>query len=205
MAQRFASQISHKSGYVFAPEFADLIRQRTPEYARAGGTAGARRHRREVIKAFRDNGLDPLLGFTLAFSQSKFAAETAGGGLWRVPAAVAANFLAPNETAAALADPRRSAEVAAAYTKSLINTLETDDFTYAIACFGLSIDDAGEMRAKLAAADPAERRDFWKMVKAGVVPADQVDRVARFYAAGIVAENPATFGSTSEQPFSSLY
>lgn len=207
MSQRLASQISRKSGYVFDREFAELIRARTTEYARAGATGGARRYRREITKAFRDRGLEPVLGFVLAFSVSKFG-EGAGAetGLWRVPPAVAANFYAPGETAAVLADPKRASEIAAAYTKSLVDILEADNFTYAIACYGMPLDEAGEMSKRLAAADPAERRDFWKMVKSGVVRSEQVDRVTRFYAAGIVAENPSAFGASSvEQPFSSLY
>jgi hypothetical protein len=41
-------------------------------------------------------------------------------------------------------------------------------------------------------------------VKAGIVPHGGVDRVSRFFAAGIVGENPQAFGLNG-RPLSSLY
>jgi hypothetical protein len=43
-----------------------------------------------------------------------------------------------------------------------------------------------------------------KMVKLGVIKGDQVDRVVRFFAAGIVTENPRAFGLQADEPFSSM-
>src|SRR5205085_2555149 len=65
LAQSLASQLSQRSGYIFDPEFAEQIRSRTDEY-RIDLIDDARRYRREIIKAFRDKGLPPLLGFVLA-------------------------------------------------------------------------------------------------------------------------------------------
>lgn len=210
LARNLATQISRKSGYVFDPEFAAAIGARTLDYRLTGTTDKARRYRRDINKAFRDKGLEPLLGYAMALSRSKFN-ENAGGdgaGLWQIPPAIAQSYLGPNETAAtALADSKRAADVTAAYMKDLFNTFETDDFMYAIACFGLPVSKAGEIRTKLmsVAPDPSARRDFWKMVKSGVIERDGADRVARFFAAGIVGENPQAFGLGAEQPFSSLY
>jgi hypothetical protein len=210
LARNFATQVSRKSGYVIDAEFAEASRARTNEYRINGVTDRARRSRRFVNKAFRDKGLEPVLGYVLALSRSKYneGATGEGVGLWQVPPAIAQSYLSPSETpAVALADPQRSAEIAATYFKALIDTFEMDDFMYAVACYGMSISQAGEVRTKLmsVAPDPVARRDFWKMVKSGVIARDQADRVVRFFAAGVVGENPQQFALTGEQPFSSLY
>ena len=77
---------------------------------------------------------------------------------------------------------------------------------YAIACYGQPLGQAAKVRARLEEIDPttSDRRDFWRMVKAGVVPRDGVERVAKFFAAGIVGENPQSFGLNA-RPLSSLY
>ncbi|HUE82075.1 MAG TPA: FHA domain-containing protein [Pyrinomonadaceae bacterium] len=212
LSDRLAVQITRKSGYVFDREFSELIRLRANEYRVTGYTDRARRYRREINKAFRDQGLDPLLGYILAMSRSKFNENATGEGIgvWQLPYNLvqAQGFLTAGETEAALRDPKRSAEVAAAYTKALISTFEsTDDFMYVVACFGLPLSQAGQVRTQLATTtpDPIARRDFMRVVKSGVVKGDQVDRVVRFFAAGIVTENPQPFGLSSEQPFSSMF
>jgi hypothetical protein len=202
---QLASQISRKSGYIFTPEFTSLVEQRIGEYNTVPASDLARRYRREVNKAFGDMGIEPLVGYVLAFSRSKLNPEatTAGGvGLWQIPPGVArtSGYLAPTDTEAALKDPKRSAEIAALYWKQLQDAFGRDDFMYAIACYGMSVNEAGLVSAKLnGVADPEARRDVMKMLKAGVLDQSQVDRVARFYAAGIVGEQRAA------QHFSSLY
>ena len=212
MSERLSGQVTRKSGYVFDRDFVDLIRVRTNEYRVGGYSERARRYRREINKAFRDQGLDPLLGYVLALSRSKFNENAAGSGigLWQMPLSVAQaqGYLGTGETESALKDPKRSAEIAAAYTKALLNTFEsTDDFMYAVACFGMPLSQVGQVRTQLAttAPDPVARRDFMKVVKLGVVKGEQVDRVVRFFAAGVVGENPQSFGLNSDQPFSSLF
>ncbi|MFN2532837.1 MAG: FHA domain-containing protein [Pyrinomonadaceae bacterium] len=212
LADRLAGQISRKSGYVFDRDFVQLIRSRTDEYRVHGYTDRARRYRREINKAFRDQGLDPLLGYLLAMSRSKFNENVRGDGigLWQIPYSLAQSqgYLTSGESEETLKDPKRSAEIAAAYTKALASTFEsTDDFMFAVSCFGLPLNQAGLVRTQLAtvAPDPLARRDFLKMVKLGVVKGDQVDRVVRFFAAGIVTENPQAFGLQNDEPFSSLF
>lgn len=209
MSAGLASQISGKSGYRFDGEFAVAIRAHTAEYRQSGYTDRARPVRHNIRKAYNDRDIKPLVGFVLAMSRSKLNANAGasdeGVGLWRIPPAVAQDYLAPGEAPAmALVDPKRSAEISSSYLKSLIDVFEMDDFMYAVACFGMPLREAGEMRTKLASLEPAARRDFWQMVKLGIVTREQADRVERFFAAGIVGENPEVFALPSEQRFSSL-
>ena len=77
---------------------------------------------------------------------------------------------------------------------------------YVVACYGMSLDEAGEVQQRLEAKDPTGegRYDFWRMKNAGVVKGEQVERVARFFAAGIVIENPQQYG-LNEPSVSTLY
>jgi pSer/pThr/pTyr-binding forkhead associated (FHA) protein len=210
MSQQLATQITRKSGYIFDPEFSEMIRGRIGEYRIGGYTDKARRHRLSVSRAYRDRGLDPLLGYVLAMSRSKFNENAIGDGigLWQIPFGVAQaqGYLTATESEQTLKDPARSAEVSALYMKALIDVFEMDDFMYAIACFGMPISQAGQLRTQLISTvpDPVARRDFGKVIKSGIVKRDQVDRVVRFFAAGIVVENPQAFGLQTEQRFSDL-
>ena len=208
MAERLASQISGKSGYVFEREMTTRIQARANEFASAGAAERAARHRRVVVKAFSDRGLRPLLGFVLALSRSKFdeAASTPdGSGVWGVPASVARGYAQAGAAPAAADGPQRSAEVAAIYLKDLLGVFETENFDLAVACFGGTLEEAGALKQRLAAVPSAERRNFWRMVERGLVSQEQSERVVRFYAAGIVGENPQRFGAAAgDRPLSSL-
>jgi hypothetical protein len=205
-AGQLAGQISGKSGYTFDPELLAQVQLRTAEY-RVDLTSEARERRREIIKAFGDEqGLKPLLGCILAASRSRFreSGGEQGVGPWRIPQAVLDQQ--GYSAAGGAAEAGRSAGIAAAYTKSLIGLFSPDDFMYAIACFGMPLSEVGQVKTKLesVAPDPAARRDFWRMVKAGVVPREGGERVIRFFAAGVVAENPRAFGLQAE-PLSSFF
>jgi hypothetical protein len=210
LARNLAAQISGKSWYGFDSEFAEQIRLRAAEY-RINLIDDARRNRREIASAFSTRGLPPIVGFILAMSQSRFSAATASDetiGFWRVPRRVAIEqgYITADEPPAALNEVKRAADVAAAYTKELINVFGMDDFAFAIACYGMPISQAAQVKARLEASDPgaSARRSFWGMVQSGVVPREGADRVVRFFAAGIVGENPRLFGLNAE-PLSSLY
>jgi hypothetical protein len=145
-------------------------------------------------------------------SRSKFDARTSGPegvGLWRMPPEIAKGYLKQGETEAVLNDPGRSAEITASYLKALMfNAFELGeaDFMYAIACFGMTLEQAVLVRIELRKATSANqmlRLDFMQMVNMGVIKTDMQDRVARFFAAGIVCENPRAF-SINDQPCSSL-
>jgi hypothetical protein len=211
MVLQLASQISQKSGYEFGPEFIELIRGRTLEYSNERTLVGARQFRREINKSFRDEGLSPLVGYVLAMSRSKFDPVSAqkGVGIWQLPVGVARSqgYLGATENASKLKVPETSAQIAASYTRQLLSAFDSEDFMYAIACFGMSLQEAGQLQARLvtAAPDTKSRRDVMKVIKAGVLTGDQVDNIARFFAAGIVGENPKEFGLANSQPLSSLY
>jgi hypothetical protein len=200
-AQVMAAKISPKN-YRIDPAFAALIGGYVNEYRGAAGYFGRARAYRDVIdKEFVNvQGLPPLFGYVLAMSRSKFVEE--GGGVWRLPASVI-----KGEAAAADLDTRgRSTKVAASYIRGLWDIFGREGFMYAVACYGMTPDEAGELQQRLEEKDPTGqlRYDFWRMKQAGVLKGEQVERVARFFAAGIVAENPQQFG-LKEQPLSSLY
>ena len=211
MTVQLASQISQKSGYEFAPEFVELIRSRTSEYSNSTALTNARQYRREINKSFRDEGLNPLVGYALAMSRSKFDSSVTekGIGIWQVPLSVARSqgYLSASENNLKLKQADTSAQITASYTKQLLSTFDAEDFMYAIACFGMSLQEAGRLQGQLVrtAPDSKKRRDIMNMIRAGVLNSDQVDNIARFLAAGIVGENPQKFGLDNSEAFSSLY
>ena len=211
MTEKLATQISGKSGYEFAPELIELIRTRAQEYNNAKALLGARQFRREINKSFRDEGLTPFVGYALGMSRSKFDPTLAekGLGIWQISLSVARSqgYIGAADNGAKLRAPESSAQISASYTRQLLSAFDADDFIYAIACFGMNLDEAGRLQARLVNAAPSskDRRDIMKMIRAGVLNKDQVDNIARFFAAGIVGENPQRFGLTETQPFSSLY
>jgi hypothetical protein len=217
LARNLAAAVSGKSWYDFDPQFTDENRRRTDSY-RVNVMEDAAHYRRQIGSAFSSKGLPAAIGFVMALSQSLFKEDAAARdfttadqkiGLWLVPRQVALEqgYVAADEPVAALKDVKRSAEVAASYINDLVNAFGgTDQFMYAIACYGMPLGEAAKVRARLEEIDPdaTERRNFWRMVKAGVVPRDGAERVAKFFAAGIVGENPQAFGLSS-RPLSSLY
>lgn len=212
LSRNLAATISGKSWYDFDPQFADDINRSTSAY-RVNVMDDASRYRRQIGSAFNSKGLPPAIGFVMALSESRFREDAAGSdqkiGFWQVPRQIALEqgYVTADEPAAALKDVKRSAEVAAAYINDLVNALGgMDNFMYAVACYGMPLSQAAKVRARLEEADPnaTDRKDFWRMVRAGVVARDGADRVARFFAAGIVGENPQAFGLNG-RPLSSLY
>lgn len=213
MAQQFASDISGQKDYVFTRELTELIKKRTGEYASVRDAyERARTVRREISYAYSEKGLPPALGFALAFSRSKFD-RRASGGLWAMTAeiAVAGSLKEGEQPQTAFADARRSAEISANYTKSLVGIYSVPDFMYAVAGFGSSVDQAGVARTELAKFSDKDRRDFWAIANSGALgckgsieKCEAVDRVARFFAAAIVAEHPEKFG-LSGKPMSELW
>ncbi|HEX7175299.1 MAG TPA: FHA domain-containing protein [Pyrinomonadaceae bacterium] len=207
LARTLAVQISQKSAYNFDPGFAALINTYVNEYrAAAGYSERAAKHREAIEREFVNvQGIQPpLVAYVLAMSQTKFV-ERPGQGIWNLPPAVVRAH-STGDAPADMSDPAAGARVAAAYVRSLLDLFERENFMYAVACYGMTLDEAGKVRVALESKDPTGqgRTDFWKMKNAGVVQGAQVERVARFFAAGIVCENPAQYG-LKEKPFSSLY
>ncbi|HKA17943.1 MAG TPA: FHA domain-containing protein [Blastocatellia bacterium] len=211
LSRNLAATISGKGWYEFDTQLVDEIRRRTLDY-RIDVTSDASRYRRQIGNAFNSKGLPPAIGFILAISESRFKespSSTEKFSFWQVPRQIALEqgYVLPEESLGAFSDAKRSAEVAAAYTNDLINTFGgTDNFMYAVACYGISLSQAAIVRTRLEEVDPDSsiRRDFWRVLRSGVLPREALDRVARFFAAGIVAENPKSFGLSSS-PLSALY
>jgi hypothetical protein len=214
LARNLAATISGKGWYEFDRQFTDEIRRRTADY-RIDVMGDASRYRRQVGNAFNSKGLPPAVGFVLAIAESRFRENGLDSGsnetigFWQVPRQIALEqgYISSDESPIALKDPKRSAEIAAAYMNDLVNAFGgIDAFMYAVACYGIPLSQAAAVRTRLEEVDPnaSIRRDFSRMVRAGVLPRDATDRVARFFAAGIVAENPRSFGLASA-PLSSLY
>ena len=208
MSERLAREVSKKDGYVFDRELLHRIEARTSEYVVAGFHNRARPFRDVINDSFiNEQGLDPPLGYLVAMSRSNFNLSpgrsndsSQGEGLWRFPLPLAqtAGYIGRCGTAT-LSDPDQkcAAMVAAAYTKALVVDLFAGDTVYAIACFGMTPKEAAQWRDQL----PADRRDLWKVINS----AEQRERLTRFFAAGIVGENPQQFGLMSDSPLSSLY
>ena len=81
--------------------------------------------------------------------------------------------------------------------KAMILGVFQGDVIYSAAAFGKSTQDAGVWKASLA----ANRADLWNTIK---TPAER-EQLVRFFAAGIVAENPQKFGLKKDRPLSELY
>lgn len=203
LARALASQISQKSGYTFDPRFVEQIKTYMNDYkAAANYYERAAKYRDPIEREFYNTqNIQPLVPYLLAMSQTKFV-ERGAGGVWNLPPALLTQYAGSADSS----DANVSTRAAAAYTRALLDTFEREDFMYAIACYGMSVDQAGEVSRALEEKDPGRRLrgDFWKMKSAGVVQGAQVERVARFFAAGIVFENPGQFGLKGE-PLSTLY
>jgi hypothetical protein len=207
LSDRLIKELNSKTAYTLDRDMLHQIQARTPEFAVNGFYERAKRFRDVINDSFVNEwGLEPPLGFVLAMSRSNFnltpsrsAGATQGDGIWSVPSALArdAGYLGRCGTATLSdQDQKCAARVAANYTKALEVDLFGGDPLYAAACFGMTTKDAAQWRDQL----PADRRDLWKVIN---LP-EQRERLTRFFAAGIVGENPQRFGLT-DSPLSNLY
>jgi hypothetical protein len=202
LARTLARQISQRNIYSFDPAFVALIRSYIAEYrADPRYFERASRHSDEIETEFTNQNVPPLLGYIMAMSLSKF--DEQGGGIWRLPPAVTRE-LAPRD-AAAEAPAASGSKLAARHMKGLLSQFEMHGFMYVAACYGMTPEEYGRVRVKLEEKDPGgqARYDFWKMKNAGVVRDEQVKNAARFFAAGIVGENPVRYGLRTK-PLSTL-
>jgi hypothetical protein len=204
MTKRVAQQFAGKNAYnVSNKQFLTEVQKRTAEYAQEGYFERAARYRDAINVGFvREQNLDPSLGFLLAMSRSKFDPARHGSeeGLWRMNTEFvnsnAYNGLCGGES---LSDPSQNcaAKASALYMKAIVYGVFDGDLIYSAAVFGKSPQDAGVWKATL----PANRSDVWNSIK---TPQER-EQLARFFAAGIVAENPQRFGLKKDRPLSELY
>lgn len=208
MCEKLAREVSRKEGYIFDRELIHKVEARTREYVVAGFHRRARPFRDVINDSFiNEHGLDPPIGYLVAMSRSNFNLSPSrsdpkapGEGLWRIPLPLAesAGYIGRCKTQTqADPDQKCAALVAAAYTKALVVNLFDGDTLYAVACFGMTPGDAAKWRDQL----PADRRDLWKVINSP----EQKERLTRFFAAGIVGENPQRFGLMNDSPLSTLY
>ncbi len=179
------------------------MQKKTAEYAADGYFARAAVYKDVISVSFvQEKNLDAPLGFVLAMSRSKFKPQKKGAdeGLWQMnptfAAEIGANGLCGAET---LSDPAQNcaSKAASLYLKSLVLEVFEGDVIYSVAAFGKSPQEANIWKATL----PADRADFWKIIK----DPKQREQIVRFFAAGIVAENPQKFGLKKDRPISELY
>ncbi len=204
MAQQFVKLFSGNFAYnVSNKQFLQEVQKRFPEYAQDGYWQRAAPFRDTINVAFvREQNIDAPLGFVLAMSRSKFVAAKQGDleGLWQL----SGSFVADNKYngqcgSETLSDPQQNcaARSAALYIKALVYGVFDGDAIYSAAAFGKSPQDAAAWKATL----PANRSDVWASIK---TPAER-EQLARFFAAGIVSENPRAFGLAKDRPLSELY
>lgn len=204
MSKRLVQQFSGKNSYnVSNKQFLVEVQKRTAEYAQEGYFERASRYRDAINVAFvREQNIDAPLAFMLAMSRSKFDPKGQGTseGLWRMDTQFvtsnAYNGMCGGES---LSDPSQNcaARASALYTKAIVFGVFDGDPIYSAAVFGKSPQDAGIWKATL----PANRADIWNVIK---TPLER-EQVVRFFAAGIVAENPQKFGLKKDRPLSELY
>jgi pSer/pThr/pTyr-binding forkhead associated (FHA) protein len=204
MASRLAKQFSGGEKYnVSNKQFLQEIQKRTAEYAQAGYSEKALKYRDAINVAFvREQNLDAPLGFVLAMSRSKFEPGRQGQeeGLWRMTQPFVSenkyDGLCGAETISS--PPQNCAAMASAlYLKALIFSVFDGDVLYSVAAFGKTLDEAGDWKARL----PQNRVDIGNAIKT----APEREQLIRFFAAGIVAENPQKFGLAKDRPLSELY
>ena len=203
MSKNLLKEFSGTSNYKFDPQFLSEVKNKTAEYAADGYYARAAVYKDVINISFvQERNLDAPLGFMLAMSRSQFKPQKVGAdeGLWQMnptfAAEIGATGLCGTET---LSDPTQNcaAKAVSLYLKSLVLEVFEGDVIYSVAAFGKSPQEANIWKATL----PADRSDFWKVIK----DPKQREQVAKFFAAGIVAENPQKFGLKKDRPISELY
>lgn len=203
MSKNLIKKFSGTFNYKFDPQFLLEVNKKTGEYLSDGYYARAAAYKDVISVSFvQERNLDAPLGFILAMSRSQFKPQKVGTdeGLWQMnptfAAEIGATGLCGTES---LSDPAQNcaSKAASLYLKSLVLEVFEGDVIYSVAAFGKSPQEANIWKATL----PADRSDFWKVIK----DPKQREQVARFFAAGIVADNPQKFGLKKDRPISELY
>ena len=203
MAKRLVKQFAGGAEYRFNKQFLQEVQKRTAEYKIEGYSQRAAQYRDTINEAFvKEQNIDPPLGFILAMSRSKFVPANQNGeeSLWRISKELvtANSYDGTCEDKSLTEATQRCAAIATSvYMKSLANNIFENDFVYAVAAFGMPPLEASRWKDSL----PQNRQDFWLNVK----EPERREQIARFFAAGIVAENPQKFGLKTDAPLSEMY
>lgn len=193
------------TGHKINKEFVEKVLAKTNDFATAGGFSARAQGFQDVVKiAFTQNtDVGAPLGFLTAMNRHQFNLPSQGAefGLWKMSTDFATkdSLILGCSATETLADANQNcaAKASATYTKILLRTVFGGDPVYTAAAYGMSLDDANTWKLTL----PADRADFWNAIKTP----NQRDELVRFFAAGIVAENPQKFGLKDDKPISSLY
>lgn len=203
LSAQLAKNVSPNSGYNLSnKQFLEEVQKRAAEFAQDGNFDRAAQYRDAINIAFvREQNLPAPLGYYLAMSRSRFnpAKQGTDEGLFRMTTEfVTANAYNGQCGTETLSDPKQecASKAAALYMKAILLGVFEGDAVYAAAVFGKSPADAGTWKATL----PANRSDIWNVVKTP----DERDKIVRFFAAGIVTENPQKFG-LKDRPIAELY
>ncbi|HTH39063.1 MAG TPA: FHA domain-containing protein [Pyrinomonadaceae bacterium] len=204
MTARLAKQLSGTRKYnVSNKQFLQEVQKKAGEYAQEGYYDRASKYRDAINVAFvREQNLEAPLGYMLAMSRSRFDPQKAGTdeGLWRMnPVFVKENAYdgVCGGQPISEASQNCAAKAAATYMKAIVYGVFDGDVIYSAVAFGKSTADATAWKSSL----PANRVDVWNTVKT----APEREQLVRFFAAGIVADNPQKFGLKRDQPISTLY
>lgn len=203
MSRKLLSEFSGLPSYKFDQQFLQEVQKKTAEFSSDGYFARAQNYAEPIkVGYIQGAGLDAPLGFILAMSRTQFKLPAGGAeeGLWRMNTQlVTANGYNGTCEGEGLSDAKQNcaAKASALYMKAILINVFEGDLVYAVSAFGMSTQDAAAFKSSL----PADRADFWKVIKSP----KQRDEVVRFFAAGIVAENPQKFGLKKDPPISALY
>lgn len=205
MVTGLLKQFSGKTSYKLDQQFLLEVNKKTAEYVAEGYFTKASQYRDTInVTYVQEQNLEAPLGYILAMSRSKFnpGKQADGEGLWRMSAQILTengvnlSELCGTETLSDVSQ-KCSAKVSALYLKALVLNVFENDVIYSIAAIGMPPNEAAAFKATL----PANREDFWKHLKSP----KQREEVVKFFAAGIVAENPQKFGLKKDRPISELY
>ena len=204
MSKQLLSQFPASAGHnVSNRQFLVEVQKYTAEYALEGYFNKAANYRDAINVAYvREQNLDAGLGFILAMSRSRFDPASSGNeqGLWRMSSEfVTENGYLGQCGTETLTGTTQScaANASALYLKSVIFGVFDGDPIYSVAAFGKSPQEAAAWKDTL----PDNRADIWNTVTG----APEREQIVRFFAAGIVAENPQKFGLNNDRPLSELY
>jgi hypothetical protein len=194
MVEKLATRINQRGEiFVFADEFLSQVRSATQTY-RTDMFTGAESLGADIRRTSNSVGIPSQLMFLLAASRSRFSTDRTiegcgvdpgGVGAFKVPRSIMNQF-----GARAAVDHETVTQVAARHLKELIQG-QRDDFIYAVACFGEPSARIGDIFQRN---DQQARRNFHDLIERGEIRPEESKRVACFFAAGIVAENPDEFG-----------
>lgn len=203
ISDTFIKQLSGNAKYTLDKEFLEAVQKKTADYISGGHFARASAFKEVINKEFvKEQSLEARLGFILAMSRSQFKLEKQGAdeGLWRMTNdfAAANSYNVSCETPSLSDNAQKCAAIVASnYLKALNSTVFEGDVVYEVAAFGKSPLEASQWKSTL----PVDRSNFWNVIK----DAKQREEIVRFFAAGIVAENPQKFGLKNDRPISELY